>query len=180
MLFLVTSARAAETEPPPLPAAYYGTVVDPMGLPVSSGMVEAYLWGRKAGEAAVDRGNYGGPGGLDPKLVVSGTAADQGRPVVFQVITDGRRWRASCEPPVTWIAGDVRRVDLRLAGVAPRKGDVNNDGQINVLDVVRAVNIALGRIRPTDEDRYAADVNDDGNVNVLDVVRIVNIALGRL
>jgi hypothetical protein len=180
LLFLVTSARAAETEPPPLPAAYYGTVVDPMGLPVSSGMVEAYLWGRKAGEAAVDRGNYGGPGGLDPKLVVSGTAADQGRPVVFQVITDGRRWRASCEPPVTWIAGDVRRVDLRLAGVAPRKGDVNNDGQINVLDVVRAVNIALGRIRPTDEDRYAADVNDDGNVNVLDVVRIVNIALGRL
>ena len=62
---------------------------------------------------------------------------------------------------------------------ARKKGDVNGDGQINVLDVVRTVNIALGRVQPTEEERYAADANGDGVINVLDVVRIVNIALGR-
>jgi Zn-dependent metalloprotease len=63
---------------------------------------------------------------------------------------------------------------------ARKKGDANGDGQVNVLDVVRTVNIALGRVQPTDEERYAADANGDGVINVLDVVRIVNMALGRV
>ena len=63
---------------------------------------------------------------------------------------------------------------------ARKKGDANGDGVVNVLDVVRTVNIALGRIQPTDEERYAADANGDGVINVLDVVRIVNMALGRV
>jgi len=62
---------------------------------------------------------------------------------------------------------------------ARKKGDVNGDGVVNVLDVVKTVNIALGRVQPTDEERQAADANSDGVINVLDVVQIVNIALGR-
>ena len=52
-------------------------------------------------------------------------------------------------------------------------GDLNDDGQVNVLDVVIMVNIVLGQ---ADQDP-AGDLNDDGLFNVLDVVILVNIIL---
>ena len=52
-------------------------------------------------------------------------------------------------------------------------GDVNDDGLINILDVVSTVNIVLG----ISEFYIAADYNEDGLVNVLDIVSIVNIIL---
>ena len=48
-------------------------------------------------------------------------------------------------------------------------GDVNCDGDLNVLDVVLMVNMIL-----TDEYDEIADVNEDGVLNVLDVVTLVN------
>jgi hypothetical protein len=55
-------------------------------------------------------------------------------------------------------------------------GDLNADGQVNVLDVQLCVNVFLGT--QTDPAIVArADVNADGDVNVLDVQRIVNIFL---
>ena len=53
-------------------------------------------------------------------------------------------------------------------------GDLNDDGLINVLDVVVLVNIVLGQ---TGEDP-AGDLNSDGLINVLDVVILVNMILG--
>ncbi len=55
-------------------------------------------------------------------------------------------------------------------------GDVNDDGVVNVLDVVVTVNIILCPDCPGSDDP-CADVNGDGAVNVLDVVLIVNIIL---
>ena len=55
-------------------------------------------------------------------------------------------------------------------------GDVNDDGVVNVLDVVVTVNIILCPECPGGDDP-CADVNGDGAVNVLDVVLIVNIIL---
>ena len=52
-------------------------------------------------------------------------------------------------------------------------GDVNDDGIINILDVVRTVNIVLGQAEWVD----AADYNSDGVINVLDIVSIVNVIL---
>jgi len=52
-------------------------------------------------------------------------------------------------------------------------GDLNDDGLINVLDVVILVNIVLGYDEPID----AGDLNGDGILNVLDVVMLVNIIL---
>ena len=52
-------------------------------------------------------------------------------------------------------------------------GDLNDDGLVNVLDVVVMVNIVLGQ---TGEDP-AADLNNDGLINVLDVVILVNLIL---
>ncbi|MFH1250483.1 MAG: C25 family cysteine peptidase [bacterium] len=60
------------------------------------------------------------------------------------------------------------------------KGDMNKDGQINVLDLTKVVSLIL-RINPTgDEFEYwAADLNSDDQINVLDLVWVINIILGR-
>ncbi len=63
-------------------------------------------------------------------------------------------------------------IDFFSASYTP--GDVNDDGLINILDVVSTVNIVLGMADFTP----AADFNGDGIVNVLDIVSIVNVILG--
>ncbi|MBI64948.1 MAG: hypothetical protein CMG64_01465 [Candidatus Marinimicrobia bacterium] len=57
------------------------------------------------------------------------------------------------------------------------KGDVNADGEINVLDIVMIVNFALYVESPNDSEFWASDTNNDGAINVLDVVQLVNIIL---
>ena len=52
-------------------------------------------------------------------------------------------------------------------------GDVNDDGILNVLDVVLLVNTVLY----SDEYNENADINSDGILNVLDIVLLVNIIL---
>ena len=54
-------------------------------------------------------------------------------------------------------------------------GDYNEDGTINILDIVQIVNYILGA---GNGDAYCGDVNEDGTLNILDVVSIVNIILG--
>ena len=51
-------------------------------------------------------------------------------------------------------------------------GDFNNDGIINILDVVQLVNIVL-----INEYNDTVDLNEDGIVNILDIVQLVNIIL---
>ena len=51
-------------------------------------------------------------------------------------------------------------------------GDINEDGNVNVLDVVILANAVL-----TGEDLPAGDINGDGVNNVLDIVGLVNIIL---
>ena len=52
-------------------------------------------------------------------------------------------------------------------------GDINLDGQINILDIVQLVNMIL-----SDDYQESADLNGDGNLNILDIVILVNIILG--
>ena len=49
-------------------------------------------------------------------------------------------------------------------------GDLNNDGYLNVLDVVSIVNFVLNN-----EYMESSDLNFDGFVNVIDIVALVNI-----
>jgi len=58
-------------------------------------------------------------------------------------------------------------------GCAP-SGDVNSDGNVDVLDVVSMVNIVLGNI----DEIPCADYNEDGNIDVLDIVNVVSLILG--
>ena len=53
-------------------------------------------------------------------------------------------------------------------------GDLNNDGIVNILDIVILVEHILS---PAAVELEGADINDDGDVNILDVVQLVNIIL---
>ncbi len=52
-------------------------------------------------------------------------------------------------------------------------GDINEDGIINILDVVQIVNFVLNN-----NFQENADLNQDGEINVIDIVQLVNIILG--
>ena len=51
-------------------------------------------------------------------------------------------------------------------------GDINNDIQVNVLDIVDLVNCVL-----LNECYECSDLNNDGIVNILDIIDIVNIII---
>ena len=56
--------------------------------------------------------------------------------------------------------------------------DINSDGNVNILDIVRAVNIivSIGDF-PTDYEECAANLNGDSLVNILDIISIINFVL---
>jgi hypothetical protein len=52
-------------------------------------------------------------------------------------------------------------------------GDLNDDGILNIQDIILLVNIALNI--PTESN--CADMNDDGNINIQDIILLVNAVL---
>jgi hypothetical protein len=53
-------------------------------------------------------------------------------------------------------------------------GDVNSDGNLDVLDIVLLVNCIVNN---TPDECPCSDANNDGNLNVLDIINIVNMIL---
>ena len=60
-----------------------------------------------------------------------------------------------------------------------KKGDVNNDGDVDIADAVCIVNHVVGIATPSFVEQ-AADVNGDGSVDISDAVRIINLIVGRI
>jgi hypothetical protein len=57
------------------------------------------------------------------------------------------------------------------------QGDVNQDGTVNILDIILTVNIILGYYEANELELWLADVNLDGSINILDIIAIANIIL---
>ena len=55
-------------------------------------------------------------------------------------------------------------------------GDLNQDGFINVQDIILSINIILG-VYPTDYELWSGDLNQDNVIDILDIVALVNIVL---
>ena len=53
-------------------------------------------------------------------------------------------------------------------------GDINKDGEVDVLDIVAVVNYSL---KEADDDLHWYDLNGDGAVDVIDIVKVVNLSL---
>ena len=52
-------------------------------------------------------------------------------------------------------------------------GDINQDLEINILDVVLVVNMVIG----LESNNNTADINTDGQVDILDIVQLINMIL---
>lgn len=59
------------------------------------------------------------------------------------------------------------------------KGDVNNDGDVDIADAVCIVNHVVGKNTPVFI-AAAADVNNDGDIDIADAVRIINLVVGKI
>ena len=73
--------------------------------------------------------------------------------------------RDSFEIPSQGQVGEV------TCGVPPDKcGDQNDDGVVDVLDVVIDMQIMLELVVPTDSQKKLSDLNRDGAINVFDAI----------
>lgn len=57
-------------------------------------------------------------------------------------------------------------------------GDVNMDGTLNVLDVVKIVNHMLATESLSEQQMYLADMNQDGIIDVFDIVELIDLIIG--
>ena len=56
-------------------------------------------------------------------------------------------------------------------------GDLNQDGTLDIIDVVSIVSIIMGNSEPSGLDQLLADLNQDGTMNVQDIILLVGIIL---
>ena len=59
-------------------------------------------------------------------------------------------------------------------------GDINQDGTIDVLDVVHIINFILGVSSPSPIEFMSSDLNHDGIINIQDIIQIINIIINEL
>jgi len=55
------------------------------------------------------------------------------------------------------------------------QGDINFDGNINILDIIELINFILGSEIPSENEFLISDLNNDTILNVLDIIQLVNI-----
>ena len=65
-----------------------------------------------------------------------------------------------------------RQSTIKVRGLVPEPGDLNDDGEVDVTDVVELIDLVLsGSTDP------AADINGDGEVDVTDVAELIDMVL---
>ena len=82
--------------------------------------------------------------------------------------------RSSSMPSTYWVIFDNFRLQY-LGRDIP--GDVNNDGQVGIGDIVAITNVMAGT-ETSEAVKTAADVNNDGEVGIGDIVAVTNIMAG--
>ena len=80
-------------------------------------------------------------------------------------------------------AGALRQVKevpatITVEVVGPRCGDLNGDSLVDVLDAVIDIQIIVGVIEPTEQQRLLSDVALDGQTNVFDVILTLQHIVG--
>ncbi len=100
---------------------FYGQVQDDLSNPVPSGTIEAYIDGEKRGELAFQNGQYGIPVD-DPyveKLIVNGSALDNGKQIQFKVKIGGATYTAQTNPATVNYQGSMTKRQVILTITIP-------------------------------------------------------------
>ncbi|MFQ6610541.1 MAG: M1 family aminopeptidase, partial [Fidelibacterota bacterium] len=79
--------------------------------------------------------------------------------------------------PEDWILKIANHNNLIFSGTLIA-GDLNNDGALDVLDVVAEVNLILDSSQPDIFELWLGDMNSDGSVDILDIVIMVSDIIG--
>ncbi|MCK4640078.1 MAG: zinc carboxypeptidase [Candidatus Marinimicrobia bacterium] len=58
-------------------------------------------------------------------------------------------------------------------------GDINNDGFVNITDIMRVVNFITGRLTPSNEEFNRSDWNSDNELNIADIIGITQYILNQ-
>lgn len=96
----------------------------------------------------------------------------------------GHKWQgASYESVIndlqSWIAKRLSKLDEVYAGIPEvTRGDVNGDGEVDMMDVRKICEHIVGVTTLTDTQLKAADVNADGEVDMMDVRWICEYIVG--
>ena len=122
--------------------------------------------------------------GIDAETIYQGmfyVIADDFIPLNYSEVDFNISWGYSTTAPCE---GDcVQQANLFYEAIIGQPsecsiGDVNSDGNIDVTDIIRQVNIIINfGASPSESELCASDVNVDGSVNVLDVLAVVNYIL---
>ena len=86
--------------------------------------------------------------------------ADEGSVIID---SDGNGYQQNCYGE--WVDEDE---------VSLINGDVNQDGGLNVLDILSIISFILGDLEFSDCQLILADLNDDGSINIYDIILLVN------
>ena len=87
------------------------------------------------------------------------------------------KFQSSPSPSWNMFKGDNMRTSYYNSLSTNLLGDANQDGALDILDIVLVVNIAIDVSVPDIYQEWAADINSDGSIDVLDVILLVNIVL---
>jgi parallel beta-helix repeat protein len=124
-----------------------------------------------------------------PTIVIYSTAGDVISPgegpiaeITYEVASSASVGQYSLLQLDTVILSDQKGASVPVDVVngifyfSPAKGDVNRDGLMNIMDLVRTINIILGvPPKATQSEMYTADCNSDNKVDIADVISIVNL-----
>ncbi len=108
IVFLLTILIVkAQSKPPELPAAFYGFLTINSQPAAVGSVIIAKIDGEERGSiTTTESGKYGGPRGIDQKLLVSGNNNDRGKIISF-VINN-----LEADQTATWQPGEIFNLDL--------------------------------------------------------------------
>jgi Ca2+-binding EF-hand superfamily protein len=70
--------------------------------------------------------------------------------------------------------------DVTVIHTYTTPGDVNNDDNINISDLMAVLNYVSGKSELVEDALTAADVNGDGVIDLQDLMRLLNYVSGKI